>query len=189
MLLYFVPIISVNHKLHCVIMVLYFHFQLIKSLVSSVLIVHGKLYTKIGYVILSSLLPVLSVFNRLERITDAVEKCLSNWRLVLHHQLSVNDTSRFMKMLILCFFSLHNVAEREQGKWLWLYDCSCFVCRIHCSMWLFTITSVPRQCPINMVSINIATIVSSHKILKTFIRYDFIHIPCSCISLMIWISV
>ena len=56
------------------------------------------------------------MFNRLERITDAVEKCLSTWRLVLHHQLSVNDTSRFMKMLILCFFSLHNVAEREQGK-------------------------------------------------------------------------
>ena len=30
------------------------HTQLIKNLASSVLIVHGKLYTKIGYVVLSS---------------------------------------------------------------------------------------------------------------------------------------
>ena len=88
---------------------------MIKNLVSCVLIVHGKLYTKIGYVVLSLYIPVLLVFNSLERIADAVEKCLSTWRLVLHHQLSVNDTSRFMKMLVLCLFSLHNVAEREQG--------------------------------------------------------------------------
>ena len=58
---------------------------------------------------------VVLVSNSLEQIADAVKKCLSIWRLVLRHQLSVNDTSRFMKILVLCLFSLHNVAEREQG--------------------------------------------------------------------------
>ena len=53
--------------------------------------------------------------NSLEWINDSVDKCLGIWRSVLRHRLSVNDTSRFMKMLVLCLFSLHNVADREQG--------------------------------------------------------------------------
>jgi len=54
--------------------------------------------------------------HSLEGIKDAVDKCLTVWKQVLHHQLSTQDTSRFMKMLVLCFFSMHNAAEREQGK-------------------------------------------------------------------------
>lgn len=79
------------------------------------LVVHGKLYTKIRYVILYMSYFTSLVSNSLERISDAIEKCLNTWRLVLCHQLSVNDASYFMKILVLCFFSLHNVAEREQG--------------------------------------------------------------------------
>lgn len=58
------------------------------------------------------------LYSRLERISDAIEKCLGIWKQVLHHRLSTQDTSRFMKMLVLCFFSMHNAAEREQGKFI-----------------------------------------------------------------------
>ena len=74
-------------------------------------------------------------FSSLERINDAVEKCLALWKQVLHYQLSTQDTSRFMKILVLCFFSMHNAAEREQGKLVEqtsVYRCSHLTCHSLC---------------------------------------------------------
>ena len=66
-------------------------------------------------------------FSSIEMFDGVVKKLIGLWRSVLQREVSLQDASRFLKMMVINIFSIHNAAERHSGN-IAVPPITCFIC-------------------------------------------------------------
>jgi len=54
--------------------------------------------------------------SSIETFDTVVERLLGLWQSVLQREVSLQDASRFLKMMVINIFSIHHAAERHSGN-------------------------------------------------------------------------